>query len=83
MVTAGRHGLGLGVRLEHEYRSLAASVVEVLVGGPYPRQLRPVAVQLMPGIPGGRAVIFPGKGHLYAAASKAAANIALGFLLAE
>jgi len=35
------------------------------------------------GIPGGRAVIFPGKGHLYAAASKAAANIALGFLLAE
>jgi pimeloyl-ACP methyl ester carboxylesterase len=35
------------------------------------------------GIPGGRAVIFPGKGHLYAAASKAAANVALGFLLAE
>ena len=33
-------------------------------------------------IPGGRAVIFPGKGHLYAAASKAAAGIALGFLLA-
>jgi pimeloyl-ACP methyl ester carboxylesterase len=30
------------------------------------------------GIPGGRTVIFPGKGHLYAAASKAAANIALG-----
>jgi pimeloyl-ACP methyl ester carboxylesterase len=34
-------------------------------------------------IPGGRAVIFPGKGHLYAAASEAAANIALGFLLAR
>jgi pimeloyl-ACP methyl ester carboxylesterase len=33
-------------------------------------------------IPGGRAVIFPGKGHLYAAASKAATRIALGFLLA-
>ena len=33
-------------------------------------------------IPGGQAVIFPGKGHLYAAASKAATNIALGFLLA-
>lgn len=33
-------------------------------------------------IPGGRAVIFPGKGHLYASASKAAASIALGFLLA-
>lgn len=32
-------------------------------------------------IPGGRAVIFPGRGHLYPAASKAAANIALGFLL--
>ena len=32
-------------------------------------------------IPGGRAVIFPGKGHLYASASKAAASIALGFLL--
>jgi hypothetical protein len=32
--------------------------------------------------PGGRAVIFPGKGHLYASASKAAASIALGFLLA-
>src|SRR5690349_3956486 len=38
-----------GVRLEHEYRSLAALVVEVLVGGPYLGQLRPVAVQLMPG----------------------------------
>ena len=33
------------------------------------------------GIPGGRVVIFPGKGHLYAGTSKAAANIALGFLL--
>jgi pimeloyl-ACP methyl ester carboxylesterase len=33
------------------------------------------------GIPDGRAVIFPRKGHLYASASKAAANIALGFLL--
>jgi pimeloyl-ACP methyl ester carboxylesterase len=33
-------------------------------------------------IPGGRAVIFPGKGHLYAVASKPAAGIALGFLLA-
>lgn len=33
------------------------------------------------GIPGGRAVIFPRKGHLYPSASKAAANIALGFLL--
>ncbi len=33
-------------------------------------------------IPGGRAVIFPGKGHLYPAISKAAAGIALGFLLA-
>ena len=32
-------------------------------------------------IPGGQAVIVPGKGHLYAAASKAATNIALGFLL--
>jgi len=32
-------------------------------------------------IPGGRAVIFSGKGHLYASASKAAASIALGFLL--
>jgi pimeloyl-ACP methyl ester carboxylesterase len=30
-------------------------------------------------IPGGRAVIFPGKGHLYATASKTAAGIALGF----
>ena len=34
-------------------------------------------------IPGGRVVIFPGKGHLYAGASRAAANIALGFLLGE
>ena len=33
------------------------------------------------GIPGGRVMIFPGKGHLYAGTSKAAANIALGFLL--
>jgi pimeloyl-ACP methyl ester carboxylesterase len=34
------------------------------------------------GIPSGRAVIFPGKGHLYASSSRAAAHIALGFLLA-
>jgi pimeloyl-ACP methyl ester carboxylesterase len=33
------------------------------------------------GIRDGRAVIFPGKGHVYAATSKTAANIALGFLL--
>jgi len=33
------------------------------------------------GIPGGQAVIFPGKGHLYAGGSKAAASVALGFLL--
>jgi pimeloyl-ACP methyl ester carboxylesterase len=33
------------------------------------------------GIPDGRAVIFPGKGHIYAATSKTAASIALGFLL--
>lgn len=33
------------------------------------------------GIPHGRAVIFPGKGHLYAGTSKAAASTALGFLL--
>jgi pimeloyl-ACP methyl ester carboxylesterase len=33
------------------------------------------------GIPNGRVVIFPGKGHLYVATSKAAANTALGFLL--
>jgi len=37
--------------------------------------------QTAAGISGGRAVIFPGKGHLYASASKAAAGIALGFLL--
>ena len=34
------------------------------------------------GIPGGRVMIFPGQGHLYAGTSKAAASIALGFLLA-
>jgi pimeloyl-ACP methyl ester carboxylesterase len=34
-------------------------------------------------IPGGRAVIFPGKGHLCPAASKTAAGIALGFLLGQ
>jgi pimeloyl-ACP methyl ester carboxylesterase len=33
------------------------------------------------GIPSGRVVIFPGKGHLYASTSPAAADIALGFLL--
>ena len=32
-------------------------------------------------IPAGQAMIFPGKGHLYAAASRAAASIALEFLL--
>jgi pimeloyl-ACP methyl ester carboxylesterase len=34
------------------------------------------------GVQDGRAVIFPGKGHSYAAASRTASNIALGFLLA-
>jgi hypothetical protein len=34
------------------------------------------------GIPRGQAVIFPGKGHLYASSSRAAADIAVGFLLA-
>jgi pimeloyl-ACP methyl ester carboxylesterase len=34
------------------------------------------------GIPGGQAVIFPGKGHLYASIFPAAASIGLGFLLA-
>lgn len=33
------------------------------------------------GIPHGRAVILPGKSHLYAAGSKVAAGIALGFLI--
>ena len=33
------------------------------------------------GIPGGHAVIFPGKGHLYTGTSKTAASVALGFLL--
>ena len=33
------------------------------------------------GIPQGRAVIFPGKSHLYAAGSKASTGIALGFLI--
>jgi pimeloyl-ACP methyl ester carboxylesterase len=37
--------------------------------------------QTAAGIPGGRPVIFPGKGHLYPSASKAAASVALGFLL--
>jgi pimeloyl-ACP methyl ester carboxylesterase len=34
-------------------------------------------------IPAGQAVIFPGKGHLYPAASRTAASIALGFLLGQ
>ena len=33
------------------------------------------------GIPNGRAVIFPGKGHMWTAGSKTSASIALGFLL--
>jgi pimeloyl-ACP methyl ester carboxylesterase len=33
------------------------------------------------GIPNGRAVIFPGKGHFYVINSKTAASIALGFHL--
>ena len=33
------------------------------------------------GIPRGRVVLFPGKGHLYVAGSKVPAAIALGFLL--
>jgi hypothetical protein len=50
------------------------------------RQRRPLLLRgplpaHRPGHPGGQAVIFPGKGHLYTAASKAAAGIALGFLL--
>ena len=34
------------------------------------------------GIPDGRALIYPRKGHLYASGSPAAASVALGFLLA-
>jgi hypothetical protein len=30
----------------------------------------------------GRAVIFPGKGHLYAASSRTAVAVSLGFLIA-
>jgi len=33
------------------------------------------------GIPNGRAVIFPGKGHVYPTSSKSAVSTALGFLL--
>jgi pimeloyl-ACP methyl ester carboxylesterase len=33
------------------------------------------------GIPNGRAVLFPGKGHLYATSAKPAVRTALGFLL--
>jgi pimeloyl-ACP methyl ester carboxylesterase len=33
------------------------------------------------GVPDGRAVIFPGKGHMFAATSSTAASLALGFLL--
>jgi pimeloyl-ACP methyl ester carboxylesterase len=35
------------------------------------------------GIPSGRAIILAGKSHLYVAGSKAAAGMALGFLLGE
>lgn len=35
------------------------------------------------GIPNGRAIILPGKSHIYFSASKAAAGMALGFLLGE
>jgi hypothetical protein len=32
-------------------------------------------------MPNGRAVIFPGRGHLYAASAKTAIGIDLGFLI--
>jgi pimeloyl-ACP methyl ester carboxylesterase len=35
------------------------------------------------GIPGGQAVVFPGRSHVHVAGSKVAAGIALGFLLAS
>ena len=35
------------------------------------------------GVPDGRAVVFPHKGHTYAAASRTASSISLGFLLAD
>jgi len=54
----------------------------VMGGGTDPYYSEDLFRRTAAGIPGGRAVIFPGKGHVYASASKAAASIALGFLLA-
>jgi len=54
----------------------------VMGGGTDPYYSEDLFRRTAAGIPGGRAVIFPGKGHVYASASKAAASIALGFVLA-
>ena len=53
----------------------------VLGGGADPYFSEDLFRRTAAAIPGGRAVVFPGKGHLYPAAAKAAANIALDFLL--
>ncbi len=71
-------------RLRRRARPAPGAAPALVLGGsadPYysPDLFRRTAA----GIPGGHAVIFPGTGHLHAAASKAAANIAPGFLLAE
>ena len=67
---------------EHELRRVRAPTL-VLGGSTDPYYSPDLFRRTAAAIPGGRAVIFPGKGHLHAATSKAAANIALGFLLAE
>ena len=66
---------------EPELRRVRAPTL-VIGGSTDPYYSQDLFCRTAAGIPGGRAVIFPGKGHLYSAASKAAANIALGFLLA-
>lgn len=54
----------------------------VLGGGADPFYTEDLFRRTAAGMPDGRAVVFPGKGHLFAAGSRTAVAVSLGFLLA-
>lgn len=54
----------------------------VLGGGADPFYTEDLFRRTAAGVPDGRAVVFPGKGHLFAAGSRTAVAVSLGFLLA-
>ena len=56
--------------------------VAVLGGGADPFYTEDLFRGTAAGVPDGRAVVFPGKGHLFAAGSRTSGAVSLGFLLA-